>query len=90
MTEKLRPGLDRKAAREDVRDLRSWRLELDADRFELAWSIQDRFQLSWWDALIVAAAQASECGVLLSEDLQDGQSFDGLRVANPFLHDPAT
>jgi predicted nucleic acid-binding protein len=88
VTEKLRPGLERKAARDDVRDLQSWRPLPHADRFDLAWSIQDRFRLSWWDALIVAAAQASGSGVLLSEDFQDGQSFDGVRVMNPFHHAP--
>lgn len=88
VTEKLRPGLERRAARDDVRDLQSWRPLPDADRFGLAWSIQDRFRLSWWDSLIVAAAQASGCGFLLSEDFQEGQSFDGVRVLNPFHHAP--
>ena len=41
-------------------------------------------QLSIWDALVVRAAQASGCRVLYSEDLQHGQSFDGLQVVNPF------
>lgn len=46
--------------------------------------MQERHAVSWWDALIVAAAQASECSVLLTEDLQAGQVFDGVRVVNPF------
>jgi len=37
-----------------------------------------------WDALIVVAARTAGCRKLLSEDLQDGQVFDGLRVENPF------
>jgi predicted nucleic acid-binding protein len=53
-----------------------------------AWSLQDRFSLSWWDSLIIAAAQAQECTLVLSEDLQDGQEIDGLRIANPFKHEP--
>jgi predicted nucleic acid-binding protein len=32
----------------------------------------------------VAAAQAGECGVLLTEDLQHGQAFDQVRIVNPF------
>jgi len=40
---------------------------------------------SIWDALVVRAAQRSGCAVLLSEDLQHGRSFDGVRVVNPFL-----
>lgn len=41
-------------------------------------------RLSFWDALIVRAAQAGGCGVLLSEGMQDGQVYDGLRMENPF------
>lgn len=40
--------------------------------------------LSIWDALIVEAALHSGCSVLLSEDLQEGRVFGGLRVENPF------
>lgn len=39
---------------------------------------------SFWDALIVSAALAAECGVLLSEDMNDGQIIEGLRIENPF------
>ncbi len=41
-------------------------------------------QVSIWDALIVRAAQRSGCAVLLTEDLQDGRVFEGLKVVNPF------
>lgn len=41
--------------------------------------------LSFWDALIVRSARAGGCGVLLSEDLQHGQSYDGVRIENPFV-----
>ena len=37
-----------------------------------------------WDALIVRAAQAAGCTVLLTEDLQVGQHIDGLEIVNPF------
>ncbi len=47
--------------------------------------LQSRNQLSWYDSLIVAAAQQTHCEVLLSEDLQHGQKFGSLRVENPFL-----
>jgi predicted nucleic acid-binding protein len=40
---------------------------------------------SFWDALIVRSAKQTGCSVLLSEDFQDGQEFNGLRVVNPFL-----
>jgi predicted nucleic acid-binding protein len=40
--------------------------------------------LSFWDALIVRSASAAGCGRLLSEDMQDGQTIDGVRIVNPF------
>lgn len=90
VTQKLRPGLDRSAARVEVRGLMSWRpVQLDEVMLESAWDVQDRFQLSFRDALIVAAARAAGCGYLLTEDLQDGQMLDDLRIVNPFLHQPA-
>lgn len=90
VTQKLRPGLDRSAARVEVRGLMSWRpVQLDEVMLESAWDVQDRFHLSFWDALIVAAARAAGCGHLLTEDLQDGQMLDDLRIVNPFLHQPA-
>lgn len=43
-----------------------------------------RYRLSWYDALIVAAAMEGGCSTLYSEDLQDGQKFGELRIENPF------
>jgi len=91
VTQKLKPGLDRQAAREEIRDLTTWGpVSVDAEVIESAWAVQDRFGLSFWDSLIVAAAQASGCRYLLTEDLQHGQDLDGIRVTNPFLEDPGT
>jgi predicted nucleic acid-binding protein len=56
---------------------------------ERAWRIEERYGFAWWDALIIAAAQATGCRYLLTEDLQDGQELDGLLVVNPFLRAPA-
>jgi len=47
--------------------------------------LQHRYKIAWYDALIVASALQAQCGVLYSEDFQDGQQFEGLRVANPFV-----
>lgn len=52
--------------------------------FLQAISIRIRFQLSYWDAAIVAAAQQLGCKVLYSEDLNDGQTFGDVQVINPF------
>src|SRR6204780_3026231 len=45
---------------------------------------RQRFQLSYWDAAITEASRALGCTQVLSEDLNDGQDYDGVRVANPF------
>ncbi len=52
--------------------------------FREARRLQSRFQLSFWDANIVAAAQELKVHTLYSEDLNDGQDYDGVRVVNPF------
>jgi len=46
--------------------------------------ISGRYLLSWYDSLVVAAAVQGKCGVLYSEDLQDGMKIGNLRVENPF------
>lgn len=46
--------------------------------------IQERWQLSYYDALIVAAALSAKCNLLLSEDFQDGLKIKDLMVENPF------
>ncbi|MGD8867824.1 MAG: PIN domain-containing protein [Gemmatimonadales bacterium] len=91
VTSKLRPGLDAESARNDVRALLAWHpIGVDAGVIEGAWVLQDRYQLCWWDSLIVAAAQVADCRVLLTEDLQDGQELGEVRVVNPFQHAPET
>lgn len=76
----------RDEARAEVRDLLAWNpVVTDAELLELGWKIQDRYHLSYWDALIVAAAKASSCRYLLTDDLQTGQEIDGIEVVNPFL-----
>ena len=50
-----------------------------------ALQILERFRLQWYDALIVASALEAKCGILYSEDFQNGQKFDDLEIRNPFL-----
>ena len=80
----------RDQARAEVRDLLAWRpVPVDSGVLEQAWKLQDRYQLSFWDSLIVAGAKAASCRYLLTEDLQSGQDLNGVLVVNPFLYDPA-
>ena len=52
--------------------------------FDHAAAISRRFQISYWDSAIIAAAHSLGCEVVYSEDLNAGQGYDGLRVVNPF------
>jgi len=53
--------------------------------FTEALQLTDSYRLSWYDSLVVAAALASGCDTLYSEDLQHGQKFGTLQIKNPFL-----
>ena len=52
--------------------------------FQSAVAISQRFQLSYWEAAILAAARALGCDAVYSEDLNPRQDYGGLRVINPF------
>jgi len=85
VTRKLQPGLPKEDARDDIVALLAWQpLAPSASTLSKAWEIEDRYGFSWWDSLIVASALENRCTLLLTEDLQDGQQIDGLRVLNPF------
>ena len=58
--------------------------ELTLPIVRAAMQTRDRFGLSYWDSAIIEAARALGCDELLSEDLSDGQDYDGVRVVNPF------
>ncbi len=49
--------------------------------------IRNSYRLSFWDAGIVAAAEIAECDYILSENLNTGQYYAGVRVSNPFVPD---
>jgi len=49
-----------------------------------AMATRDRFGLSYWDAAIIEAARSLGCDRVLSEDLGEGQDYDGVLVTNPF------
>ena len=88
-TRKLKPAMAPGDARAEVRRYQRWHpWPNDQTTVEAAWSVESRFRLSYWDALIVAAAQQQGCTLLLTEDLQHDQRIDGLRIINPFLVGP--
>ena len=72
-----------------VTQMKPWcTASIDPDVIARAIDIRDRWLFAWWDSLIVASAIVAGCDYLLTEDLQDGQSLDGMIVVSPFAHDP--
>ncbi len=90
-TRKLKPAMPPGDARAEVRRYQRWQPWMnDHATVETAWALESRYQLSYWDALMAAAALQQGCDLLLTEDLQHGQQLDGVRVVNPFLVGPET
>lgn len=61
-----------------------WRIQPSAALMQSGLSIQARYQLGFYDSLIVAAALTAGCSRLYSEDFQHGQTIQGLIIENPF------
>ena len=82
----LRRGRSVVEATQIVRDFYHWPVvENTLPLLDDALDIQARWQLSLWDALIVAAGRASGASELLTEDLSHGQDYGGIRTWNPFV-----
>ena len=76
--------------RTHVRRLREWQPpHLDRYAVDGAWDLQDRYGLSYWNALIVSSAQQQGCAYLLSLEIPAGQSFDGLQIISPLGKQPS-
>ena len=86
VTRKLSKRLGADEAWAEVEEYLRWSpCPVDAELVKRAHQLEGRFKVSWWDCLILAAAQMQGCSVLYSEDLQHGGVYDGVRVVNPFL-----
>ena len=76
--------LELKATRDLVADYLSWQVVVNTgDSILEALDLEARYRISFWDALVVQAAQAAGAEVLYSEDLAVGQLFGTVRVVNP-------
>ena len=86
LTRKLVRKVSPEQAWDVVETLLAWEPQsTDRELLVRAKQIEQRYRLSWWDSLIVSAAQLQDCDVLLSEDLQAGMAFGSVTVVNPFL-----
>lgn len=72
--------------REIIADYLAWEVVTNTGESILdALELEERYRISFWDALVVQAAEVSGSEVLYSEDLSDGQVYRGVRVVNPFI-----
>lgn len=85
----IQPPMPNGDARAEVRRYQRWNpWAIDHATVESAWSIESRFGLAYADALIVAAAKAQGCELLLSLELPHEQQLDSVRILNPLLSEP--
>jgi predicted nucleic acid-binding protein len=70
---------------DDVQHYLTWcPQEIDMDVLVGAREIQQRYGLEWKDCLVISAAQAQDCVLVLSEGLKDGEEYAGIVVRSPF------
>jgi predicted nucleic acid-binding protein len=86
---KVKNPVDLRTVREIVADYLSWTVVTNTGEAILdALQIEERYHISFWDALVIQAAESSGAAVLYSEDLSHGQTYRGVRVINPLLTKP--
>ena len=72
-------------ARALVADYLRWEVVVNSGESILdAIVLEQRYGISFWDALVVHSARTCGAELLYSEDLSDGQAYDSVRVVNPF------
>ena len=83
-TRKIRSPLPRPIAREAIERLAPWCIATTPLEIAAAFRIEDSAKISFWDAMIVAAALKGGAAQILSEDMNHGQTISGIRIVNPF------
>jgi predicted nucleic acid-binding protein len=81
---KAKKPLDAKGTRDIVSDYLAWQVVVNGgDSILEALDLEARYQISFWDALVIQAAQVAGAEILYSEDLSDGQRYGTVQVKNP-------
>jgi predicted nucleic acid-binding protein len=85
LTRKISTPLKRSIVRRIVKNYTNWEVVLnDAGILIQASEIEETYNLSFWDALIVSAAYSRNIDTILTEDLNHGQYVEGILITNPF------
>jgi len=83
---KAKNSLDVKTTRDIVSDYPTWQVVVnDGDSILEALDIEARYRVSFWDALVIQAAQAAGAEILYSENMSDGQQYGAVQVRNPLV-----
>jgi predicted nucleic acid-binding protein len=86
VTRKIKNPLKSAEAREIIRNYLAWPVQInDPETTIRASEIEEKNSLSFWDALIVAAALRLQAKKIISEDLNHGQIIEGILIENPLL-----
>ena len=84
-TRKLPKVIDPRIAKEIVTDLLEWEVvTIEGPMIIAAMELNQKHSFSFWDSLIIAAAEMASCTLLLSEDLSSGRTIGKLKINNPF------
>jgi predicted nucleic acid-binding protein len=90
VTQKIKKPLRKSAAREVVRNYSAWvESSITPATVIRASEIGENWQLSFWDGMILAAAEQDQAAELLTEDLTHGQVIAGIKIVNPFIQPTA-
>jgi predicted nucleic acid-binding protein len=85
VTQKVARPLTSEATAQIIADLSAWQVHRPGTEDVLdAIRLQDRYQVSFWDAMIIASALQLGCQTIWSEDLNPGHDYDQVKVLSPF------
>lgn len=85
VTQKVPSPMKVSTATEVIRDLSYWQVhEPNIEDVLSAVALQQRYQISFWDAMILQSARKLECTLIWSEDLNPGQVYESVKLVNPF------
>jgi predicted nucleic acid-binding protein len=86
VTKKIDKPLSVRNAREIIKYMGRMKIqEIDVLIVERALDTLERYQTSYWDSLIIAAAERAQCKRIFSEDFNAGQIYHGIEITNPFF-----
>jgi predicted nucleic acid-binding protein len=86
LTKKVTYPLKPETTADIIHHLGQWAIHTPyAEDILKAIDIQQQYNLSFWDAMIVCSARSTNCDILWSEDFNSGQIYEGVKVINPFV-----